>query len=68
MRHAIAGKTAENLESVVAAVRRCGALSYTRDRARHYHDLALECLHRLPAGEARSAMAKITDLSINRDH
>ena len=33
-----------------------------------YHDLALECLHRLPAGEARSAMEKITDLSINRDH
>jgi octaprenyl-diphosphate synthase len=68
VRHAISGKTAENLEAVVAAVERCGALSYTRDRARHYHDLALECLHRLPAGEARSAMEKITDLSINRDH
>ena len=68
VRHAITGRTAQDLEAVVAAVQRCGALSYTRDRARHYHDLALECLHRLPAGEARSAMEKITDLSINRDH
>jgi octaprenyl-diphosphate synthase len=65
--HAITRRTAENLEGVVAAVRRCGALEYTRERARHYHDLALDCLLGLPPGEARTAMEQITDLSINRD-
>jgi octaprenyl-diphosphate synthase len=68
VRHAITNRTAENLEAVVAAVHRCGALEYTRSRARHYHDLALESLRQLPPGDARTAMEQITDLSINRDH
>jgi octaprenyl-diphosphate synthase len=68
VRHAITQRTAENLGDVVGAVKRCGALGYTRDRARRYHDLALECLQGLPNGGARDAMELITDLSINRDH
>jgi octaprenyl-diphosphate synthase len=68
VRHAISEKTAENIEQVVAAVQRCGSLDYTRERARRYHDRALECLALLPSGAARTAMEQITDLSINRDH
>ena len=65
---AITGRTAQNLEAVVAAVHRCGALDYTRDSARRYHDRALECLQCLPASAAKSALQEITALSIHRDH
>ena len=68
VRRAITDRTAEDLEAVVVAVRRCGALDYTRELARHYHDLALDCLRDLPKGAARTAMEQIVDLSINRDH
>ena len=68
VRDAISNKTAENINQIVTAVTRCGALDYTRSQARHYHDLALTQLELLPASNHRSAMAAITALSINRDH
>ena len=68
VRHAITEKTSEKIDDVVAAVRRCGSLDYTRTQARHYHDIALERLAQLPHSAARTALAQITDLSINRDH
>jgi octaprenyl-diphosphate synthase len=68
VREAIAEKNAECIADVFAAVQRCGSLDYTRDRARHYHDLALQRLTCLPDGAARNALQTITDLSINRDH
>jgi len=66
VRGAIIGKSTAEIEQITAAMRRCGSLDYTRERARHYHDLALEKLQLLPPGSARSALAQITDLSINR--
>jgi octaprenyl-diphosphate synthase len=68
VRRAITDKSADQIHQVTAAVKRCGALDYTRIRARHYHDLALEKLTQLPASDARSALERMTDLSINRDH
>jgi octaprenyl-diphosphate synthase len=68
VRRAITEKNADQIDQVIAAVKRCGALDYTRARAREYHDLALEQLILLPASESRSAMERITQLSINRDH
>ena len=68
VRDAISNKTAENIDQVLAAVTRCGALDYTRKQARHYHDLALVQLERLGDTPARSALAQITARSINRDH
>jgi octaprenyl-diphosphate synthase len=68
IRDAITNKTAEGIKDVVAAVARCGALDYSRSQAKHYHDLALEQLQHLPDNDHRSAMIKITSLSINRDH
>ena len=68
VKRAISEKTAEDIDAVVAAVKRCGALDYTRTRARHYHDLALQRLQQLPQSPARSALEQITALSINRDH
>jgi octaprenyl-diphosphate synthase len=68
VRRAISDKSADRIEQIVAAVRRCGALDYTRERARHYHDLALQNLAMLPPSDARTALERMTALAINRDH
>ena len=68
VRRAITEKTADQIDDILAAVQRCGALDYTRDQAQRYHDLALTGLAQLPASDARTALEQITDLSINRDH
>jgi len=68
VRDAICNKSADHISEVVAAVTRCGALDYTREQAKCYHDLALHQLKGLPASEPRNAMMEITALSINRDH
>ena len=67
VRRAIIEKNSSQIEQITAAVRRCGALDYTRARARHYHDMALEKLMLLPASNARSALERITELSLSRD-
>ncbi|RLA45538.1 MAG: octaprenyl diphosphate synthase [Gammaproteobacteria bacterium] len=68
VRRAITEKTADQINDILAAVQRCGALDYTRAQAQRYHDLALAGLAQLPASGARTALEQITDLSINRDH
>jgi octaprenyl-diphosphate synthase len=68
VRSAISGKSAKQIGEVLAAVHRCGAIDYTRDRARHHQDLALSALQQLPESEARNALLRVTDLSVNRDH
>ncbi len=67
VRQAITGKCADRIDAIVAAVERCGALDYTRQRARHYRDLALAALEPLPPGASRDAMARIAHLSVDRD-
>lgn len=68
VRGAIAGKSADRLEDILAAVNRCGSLDYTRAQARLYHDRALARLQELPASDWRSSLERVTHLSINRDH
>lgn len=68
VRRAITEKTAEDIEQVLAAVQRCGALGYTKQQARKYHNLALTELAALPDGPARASLQAVTALSINRDH
>jgi len=65
---AITEKTAEDIEQVLAAVQRCGALNYTKQQARKYHNLALAELAALPDSPARVSLQAVTALSINRDH
>ncbi len=67
VRHAITAKTAEAIESVVAAVNDCGALDYTRERARHHQALARGALERLPAGSPRAALERLALLAVDRD-
>lgn len=68
VRNAITQKTSQDIDQVLAAVQRCGALDYTRQQARNYHDLALAELKTLPDSPARAALEAVTALSINRDH
>ena len=67
VRRAITEKNSDQIEQITAAVRRCGALDYTRARARQFHDMALEKLTLLPASNARSALERITALSLSRE-
>lgn len=68
VREAITGKSAEHLDGVIAAVQRCGALDYCRQRAREHRDLALDALDCLPAGTTREALQRLAGLSVDRDH
>lgn len=65
---AISLKQADRIDEIVAAVKRCGSLDYSRERALYYHDQALAALEALAPGTPRSAMEQITELSVNRDH
>ena len=68
VRKAIEQRTAEDLGEVLLAVKRCGSLEYTRQRAMYYHDLALAQLSGLPASKARTALEEVTALAVHRDH
>jgi octaprenyl-diphosphate synthase len=68
VREAITGRSAENIESILAAVRDCGALDYARQRARHYQAQALAALDALPDNRYRDAMRGVAELAVNRDH
>lgn len=68
VRRAITDKTAANIAGIVAAIGRCGAADYTRERAREHHDLALTALAGLPPGSALDALHALTRLSLERDH
>jgi len=68
VQNAIKDKSTAQIEQIVAAMRRCGSLDFTRERARHFHDLALQNLMLLPPSDARGALERMAWLSINRDH
>ncbi len=67
VRQSITEKRADRIDDVVAAVRRCGAIEFTRQRARHFQDLAGAALDTLPASGSRDALVAINDLAVNRD-
>ncbi len=68
VRSAISNKTAERIEDVLAAVRRCQALDFTREQAVHYQSLASAALNSLPGSASRAALAQLIELAVNRDH
>ena len=68
IRRAITEKNTDQIDQIIAIVRRCGSIDYTQARARHHYNLALEKLAILPCSKARDALERLTELSINRDH
>jgi octaprenyl-diphosphate synthase len=68
LREAITAKSSERIGDVIAAVRRCGSLDYTRNQARQYQQAALADLQHFPPGPGRDALERITRISVDRDH
>lgn len=67
VRRAIRDRSANGIGQIAEAVKRSGALDYTRECAQRYHDLALQKLSLLPVTAARDALERLTGLSLNRD-
>lgn len=66
IREAIEQGGRDNIEAVVEAVRRCGALQYTAAKAQEYSVKAKRCLKLLPEGKFRSAMVDLADFAVVR--
>jgi octaprenyl-diphosphate synthase len=64
---AIAQRDTSRIADITTAVARCGALDYTRERARHYADLALRDLQLLPASKYHGALTQLCHLAVDRD-
>jgi octaprenyl-diphosphate synthase len=58
----------EQLDDIVAIVKRCGALEYTAQSARQQADLAIEQLQQLPDNRFRQAMIDLAEFAISRNH
>ena len=57
----------DQLDAIMEAVVRSGALDYTRDRASQCIDTALKCLDCLPDNEYRTGLAQVAEAALNRD-
>lgn len=68
VRRAITEKDASELDDIVTAVRRCGSLDFTRERATSYYQKAMQQLVDLPQSPATEAMGLLAAMSVERDH
>ncbi len=64
---AITGGGLEQLDAILEAVTRSGALDYTRQQAGACIDTALSCLDCLPDNEYRIGLAQVAEAAFNRD-
>ena len=66
IRHAIEHGGKADLERVVAAILRTGALDYARDQARAEADTAIERLARVPHSACRDSLLQLAHFSVER--
>jgi octaprenyl-diphosphate synthase len=66
VRHAIEHSGKSDLDAVVAAIHRVGALDYARARAREEAALAIERLRVLPDSECRESLLQLAHFSVER--
>ncbi len=67
VRNAIKDKDNTRITEILAAIKRCGSLDYTIERARYFQQLALAQLDMLPDSTWRDALTELTDMAVNRD-
>ncbi|MDX1451513.1 MAG: octaprenyl diphosphate synthase [Oleiphilaceae bacterium] len=67
IRHAIRKGDASELDAIAAAVQACGALDYTRTKAEHCCQTALESLSTLKNSHYKDALAGLAKLSVDRN-
>jgi len=66
IKSALSNKSSEQLDEVIAAVKRSGGIDYTQDQAQMHRQYALSSLNHLPDSSATSALAALADLAIDR--
>ena len=66
VRHAIEQGGREGIDEILAAVRSCGALDYTAQKAREFSDKAIHCLKHLPESTYRDAMKDLAEFAVAR--
>ncbi|MCC7259027.1 MAG: octaprenyl diphosphate synthase [Gammaproteobacteria bacterium] len=66
IRHAIEHGGLEQLDAILAAIHRTGALAYTLTRAREAARQATAALARLPASAYKDALADLADFAVER--
>lgn len=66
IKSALAEKSSEQLDEVIAAVKRSGGIDYTQSRAQQHRQHALSALNHLPDSPAKSALAALADLAVDR--
>ena len=66
IKSALAEKSSEQLDEVIAAVKRSGGIDYTQNQAQMHRQQALSSLNHLPDSSATSALAALADLAIDR--
>lgn len=66
IKSALAEKSSEQLDEVIAAVKRSGGIDYTQSQAQMHRQYALSALNHLPDSPATSALAALADLAVDR--
>ena len=66
IKSALAEKSSEQLDEVIAAVKRSGGIDYTQSQAQQHRQHALTALNHLPDSPAKSALAALADLAVDR--
>jgi octaprenyl-diphosphate synthase len=66
VRHAVEHGGKADLEAVVGAIHRVGALNYTRQRAREEAAAATRCLEPLPPSACRDSLLQLAHFSVER--
>ena len=66
IKSALAEKSSEQLDEVIAAVKRSGGIDYTQGQAQQHRQQALSALNHLPDSSATSALAALADLAVDR--
>ena len=66
IKSALSNKSSEQLDKVIAAVKRSGGIDYTQNQAQMHREHALSSLNHLPDSSATSALAALADLAIDR--
>lgn len=68
IQHAIRNGGLDQLDTIIAAVQRSGALDYTRAVATRRIELALQALDGLPASIYRSGLERVADVALHRNN
>ncbi|TKB48062.1 octaprenyl diphosphate synthase [Ferrimonas sediminicola] len=66
IRAAIENGGTEEIDPILAALHRCGALEYTMERAHQESDKAIAALAPLPASDAKTALESLARIAVDR--